>query len=372
MTRRLRFVFVGLSLSSSWGNGHATTYRALLGALHERSHDILFLERDRPWYARNRDLGDPDYCRLEFYADLRDLRRYSGEIASADAVIVGSYVPDGVAVARFVLRTAKGIKAFYDIDTPVTLAKLAAGDFEYVSPAVIPRFDLYLSFSAGPALDVLERRYRARAARALYCSVDVNAYRPRRQKQRYDLGYLGTYSDDRQPALERLLLAPARRMPDLRFIVAGPLYPPDIDWPGNVHRVEHVPPEAHAEFYGGCRFTLNVTRSDMIRLGYSPSVRLFEAAAAGTPIISDVWDGIDTFFEPQREIALAQSAEDVCRILTGWSERQRRELARNARSRVLSEHTSLHRARQLEQLLLGAPAERADPLAAADALPALA
>ena len=240
----MRLVVLGLSLSSSWGNGHATTFRALLRAFAARGHDILFLERDVPWYASQRDLAEPDFCRLAYYADIADLARWRGEIAAADAVIVGSYVPEGVAVARAVQGWARGTTAFYDIDTPVTLAKLARGDLEYVSPRVIPGFDIYLSFTGGPTLARIERDYGAPLARALYCSVDEAAYRPTGAAKRWDLSYLGTYSADRQPTLERLLLAPARARADLRFVVAGPQYPADIDWPTNVERIEHLPSHA--------------------------------------------------------------------------------------------------------------------------------
>ena len=143
----MKLVVLGLSLSSAWGNGHATTFRALLKAFARRGHEILFLERDVPWYAGHRDLTDPDWCELAFYDDLPGLDAWRARIADADAVIVGSYVPEGVEVARRVQGWARGVTAFYDIDTPVTLAKLERGDFEYLSPEVIPGFDLYLSFT---------------------------------------------------------------------------------------------------------------------------------------------------------------------------------------------------------------------------------
>ncbi|WP_174280194.1 CgeB family protein, partial [Sphingomonas bacterium] len=311
----MKLVVLGLSLSSSWGNGHATTFRALLAAFAGRGHDVTFLERDVPWYASQRDLIDPDWCRLAFYADLADLRRWAGEVASADAVIVGSYVPDGVAVGAWAQRTATGVVAFYDIDTPVTLAKLARGDHEYLSPELIPGYDLYLSFTGGPTLAELETRYGAPAARALYCSVDPSIYRPTGAAERWDLSYLGTYSADRQPTLERLLLQPARRAPDRRFVVAGPQYPATIDWPANVERIEHLAPADHADFYSASRWTLNVTRADMIARGWSPSVRLFEAAACGTPILSDRWAGLDALFAPGEEIVLADTADQVLAAL---------------------------------------------------------
>ncbi len=354
----LRVVVLGLSLSSSWGNGHATTFRALLKAFASRGHDVLFLERDVPWYAAHRDLTAPDFCRLEFYTDLQDLERYKSVIAAADSVIVGSYVPEGVAVGRWVQETARGVVAFYDIDTPVTLAKLERGDYEYLSPQLIPNYDIYFSFTGGPTLDLLMDHYGSPAARALYCSVDPEFYPVLDREKRWDLSYLGTYSPDRQPTLEQLLIEPARRAPHRRFVVAGPQYPSDIKWPENVERIDHVPPREHPAFYAASRFTLNVTRADMIRAGYSPSVRLFEAAACGTPIISDTWDGIGTLLEPGSEIVLAQNSGDVVQVLEGWDEGRRDRMGQASRMRILSDHTAAHRAASMERDLLEAMERR--------------
>lgn len=355
----MKLVVLGLSLSSSWGNGHATTYRALLRAFAQRGHEVLFLERDVPWYAAHRDLPSPDFCRLGFYSDLADLDAlWRRDVAAAGAVIVGSFVPDGVAVSAWVQATARGVVAFYDIDTPVTLGKLARGEHEYVSPAIIPGYDLYLSFTGGPTLALLEQRYGARAARALYCSVDADAYRPIEAPARWDLSYLGTYSPDRQPTLERLLVEVAHQAPELRFCVAGPQYPADLAWPANVERIDHLPPGDHPGFYCASRFTLNVTRADMIAAGWSPSVRLFEAAACAAPIISDVWDGLEIVLEPGREILLAEDPQTVLHALTSLAEPERRALGDAARRKILAAHTATHRARELESLLQAAPARR--------------
>ena len=340
---------LGLSLSSSWGNGHATTFRALLSAFAARGHDVTFLERDVEWYRIHRDLPDPDFCRLEYYDSLADLERFADEVRGADAVIVGSYVPDGVAVGRWAQATASGPVAFYDIDTPVTLAKLERDDHEYLSPEIIPDYDLYLSFTGGPALDRLEREFGSPAARALYCSVDPAHYRPTGEPKRWDLSYLGTWSSDRQPTLDRLLIEPARRAPGRRFAVAGPQYPDTIDWPANVERIEHLPPADHAAFYSASRFALNVTRADMIRAGWSPSVRLFEAAACATPIISDRWEGLADLFPPGEAIILADTADDVLAAL----ERDAEEMGRVAQAIVLAGHTAAHRAAELEGYLEG-------------------
>jgi spore maturation protein CgeB len=353
-------VILGLSITSSWGNGHATTYRALVRELARRGHRVLFLERDVSWYAENRDLPRPPYGRTELYTDLHDLRRrFGAEVRSADAVMIGSYVPDGIAVGQWVQRSASGVTLFYDIDTPVTLARLAKGGVDYVSPALIARYDLYLSFTGGPTLRLLERKYRARAARALYCSVDPSLYYPEPVAPRWDLAYMGTYSDDRQPSLERLLLEPARQRPTGRFAVVGPLYPETLEFPANVERIAHLAPDDHRSFYNAQRFTLNITRADMIKAGYSPSVRLFEAAACGTPIISDSWRGLGSFFEPGEEILLAASARDVARHLSETSEEERVSIGRRARERVLASHTAQHRAEELEGHILSALMGRA-------------
>ena len=348
--RPLRIVVLGLSLSSSWGNGHATTYRALLSALALRGHDILFLERDVPWYSENRDFRNPGYCRLVLYRDLEELERHAADVAQADAVMVGSYVPQGIAVADWVQATARGVTAFYDIDTPVTLAAVDAGKCEYLTSRQIADFDLYFSFTGGPMLDRLESRYGARAARALYCSVAPNQYRPMRVKRRWDLGYLGTYSADRQPTLERLLIDAARRRPDLRFVIAGPQYPDIQSWPTSVEHIPHLPPSEHPRFYSSVGWALNVTRADMIAAGFSPSVRLFEAAACGAPVISDVWPGLETIFQPQREILIALNTSDVLKALD-MPEQQRSRIGAAARRRALAEHTAEQRAAHLEQEL---------------------
>jgi nucleoside-diphosphate-sugar epimerase/spore maturation protein CgeB len=350
----MKLIALGLSLSSSWGNGHATTYRALLKAFAGRGHDILFLERDLPWYRDHRDIADPNYCRLQFYGSLEELRHWSDEIRNADAVIVGSYVPEGVEVARLVQRLARGVTAFYDIDTPVTLAKLRRRDYEYLSPDIIPGFDLYLSFTGGPVLARIEREFGAPRARALYCCVDPDAYPPLDLPKKWDLTYLGTYSDDRQPTLEKLLIEPARRLPHLAFCVAGPQYPEAINWPANVERIEHLPPAEHPEFYSASRYTLNVTRADMIAAGWSPSVRLFEAASCATPVISDRWDGIDSLFEPEREIILTDGTRDVIERL---SNSDPSEIGSAARDRILAAHTASHRAVELESYIEEASGE---------------
>ena len=356
----MKIVIIGLSITSSWGNGHATTYRGLVRELAARGHEVLFLERDKPWYAANRDLPNPPYGETHLYNSVEELRsRFGGRVRSADAVIVGSFVPEGVSVGEWVTEHADGVTAFYDIDTPVTLSKLAARDCEYLSPELIPRYALYLTFTGGPTLERLEREYGSPSAHPLYCSFDPELYYPEPGAEPgWTLGYLGTYSEDRQPTLERLLMEPARALATARMVVAGPQYPAAIRWPANVERIEHLPPAEHRRFYNAQRFTLNVTRAAMIRAGYSPSVRLFEAAACGVPIISDRWAGVEEFFTPGDEILLADTGAQVIEILRDLSPQTARDLGERARRRVLAAHTAAHRAAELETLIAtrGTPA----------------
>ncbi len=346
----LRIVVLGLSITSSWGNGHATNFRALLAALDRRGHDVLFLERDVPWYAEHRDLPEPPYGRTALYRSLEELRDvHASAIRDADLVVVGSYVPEGVEVGRWVQETAGGVKAFYDIDTPVTLAALGRRECEYLVPELIPGYDLYLSFTGGPTLDYLQDVLGSPMARAFYCLVDPASYTPADVERRWTLGYLGTWSADRQPVLDELLVSPAGSLPDAAFVVAGPQYPGDIAWPPNVQRIEHLPPADHAAFYNAQQLTLNVTRADMVRAGWSPSVRLFEAAACGVPVVSDWWQGLEAFFTPGLEILVARSAEEVVQHVGSVDDERRAQIGAAARARVLAEHTAEHRADELEE-----------------------
>jgi spore maturation protein CgeB len=352
------FVILGLSITSSWGNGHATTYRALVRELNRRGHRILFLERDVPWYAQNRDLARPTFCTVALYSTLAELKRkFARRVRDADCVIVGSFVPRGASAGEWVIETAGGVTAFYDIDTPVTLSALENGGIDYLRASLIPRYQLYLSFTGGPTLQKLERRYGSPCARALYCAFDPGTYFPVRKQRRWDLGYMGTYSADRQPALEKLLIQPARKRPELRFVVAGAQFPPDIEWPSNVERLEHVAPHDHRAFYNRQRFTLNLTRRPMLRAGYSPSVRLFEAAGCATPVVSDAWPGISQFFTPGEEIVIARSAADVLNALSLPGE-ARVAIGRRARARALKQHTAAVRAAELEALIAEVRASR--------------
>ena len=199
------------------------------------------------------------------------------------------------------------------------------------------------------------KRFGARRALAFFCSVDPDLYHPTRSRTAFecDLSYLGTYAADRQPKLTRFLDDAAHRLPEQRFLVAGPQYPAAIEWQKNVQRMVHVPPPDHPAFYSSSRFTLNLTRDDMVAAGYSPSVRLFEASACGAAIVSDTWPGIEQFFTPGEEILLPHNTSEVVRILREMPDAERIRMGHRARERVLTHHTSAHRAMEFEQILSG-------------------
>jgi len=351
----MKIVIYGLTITSAWGNGHATTYRSLVKALARLGHRVQFIEKDVEWYHNNRDLLEPEFCSVRLYEDwIAEERSLLREAADADAVIIGSYFPDAIVATRALLAAGHGPLLFYDIDTPITMSQLRAhGRCEYLEAELIPHYSVYLSFTGGPILQELEREFGSPQALPFYCSVDPAHYRPRTVQREYkcDLSYLGTYAADRQPKLMRLLNEPARLLPDSQFIIAGAKYPEDVTWARNVRRITHVSPPEHPTFYSSSRFTLNLTRNDMVAAGFSPSVRLFEASACGAAILSDDWPGLSQFLTPGEEILLPEDAQDVADILTDLTDAQRLRIGERARERILSEHTSVHRAREFEKIV---------------------
>lgn len=349
----MKIVIFGLSITSSWGNGHATTFRALCSALHARQHSIVFFEHNAEWYEHNRDLPHPRFCQVKIFENwdevLPDVRE---ELKDADVAIVGSFFPDGLAALDAVLDSRVGVRAFYDIDTPITLGGLRSqGRTQYLREEHLPELDIYFSFTGGPVLRELQSRFRVRLAVPLYCSFDPEKYRriPTVADFACDLSYMGTYAPDRQPKIEGLLCGPAISLPKRKFIVAGPQYPDSMIWPNNVKRIIHLNPRHHAEFYCSSRLTLNVTRREMVLAGFSPSVRLFEAAACAATIVSDNWAGLETFFAPGREILVPADSHEVSRYISEYDTIELKRIGEAARERVQAEHASDHRAQEFER-----------------------
>ena len=345
----MRLVIFGLTISSSWGNGHATLWRGLCKSLARHGHKVTFFERDVAYYARHRDLVNPESYTLQLYSCWEEIHKEAEDrVRNADAAIVTSYCPDAQPASDLILSSA-AVKTYYDLDTAVTLEKLRTGqDVDYVPACGLSGFDLVLSYVGGRALDEVRNLLGARKVAPLYGSVDPELHQPVPKADRYesDLSYLGTYAADRQRSLEELFLKPAHRLPKKKFLLGGAQYPADFPWNENVWFVRHVPPRDHPAFYCSSRATLNVTRAAMASVGYCPSGRLFEAAACETPIVSDRWEGLDQFFEPGRELLTAQSNEDVVGALSRSREELQR-IGKAARDRVLACHTAEHRSREL-------------------------
>jgi spore maturation protein CgeB len=354
----MKIVILGLSITSSWGNGHATTYRSLCRALAKRGHTISFWEKDVPWYRSARDLPNPGYCKAQLYEHWHATEpKILADTSDADAVVLGSYFGDGIKAADALLSSCPAPVLFYDIDTPITMAALESkGGCEYLRSDQLSGFSAYLSFSGGRVLERLESTFGAQEAIAFYCSVDTDAYRDtgKAKTPSCDLSYLGTYSPDRQEKLHRLLGLPAQELPNQEFVVAGSQYP-QMKWPRNVTWIEHIPPPEHPAFYSSSRYTLNLTRLDMVHAGFSPSVRLFEAAACGAAIISDAWEGLDEFLTPDSEVLVVEQTQEVVEILSHVREAERRQMGAASRERILASHTSQHRAEQFERIVEALP-----------------
>jgi spore maturation protein CgeB len=350
----MKIVIFGLTISSTWGNGHATVWRALARALTGRGHAVLFFERDVPYYAENRDLTKIPGGELLLYRDWDDIASLAKrQLADADVGLVTSFCPDGLRATELLLHSNARLRVFYDLDTPITLARLGAGEpVSWIGPRGLRDFDLVLSFTGGRACEGLRDRLGAQRVVPLYGSVDPEIHRPAAAPTPMlaGLSYLGTYSEDRQKALETLFIGSARARPDYRFVIAGAQYPQDFPWCDNIFFVRHLPVPEHPGFFASSRMTLNVTRAPMAAMGHCPSGRLFEAAACGTPIVSDVWDGIGDFYEPGREILLARSTEDVLAAMA-LSDAELGRIAEAARERTLDRHTGAHRAREFERAL---------------------
>ena len=349
----MKIVFFGLTISSSWGNGHATLLRGLFKALTARGHRITFFERDVPYYAAHRDLVESPDIELRLYHDWPDIAGSArNAVAEADVAVVTSYCPDGIAATELVCDSDVNLRVFYDLDTPVTLEALSNGEqLTYIGPRKLRDFDLVLSYTGGAALTALQDQLGATHVAPLFGSVDPEIHRPACSLAGYqaDLSYLGTYASDRQRELDELFIQVARRLPQKRFVVGGSKYPIDFPWRQNIWYVQHVAPSAHAAFFCSSPLTLNITRGAMARMGYCPSGRLFEAAACGVAIVSDAWDGLDTFFEPARELIVARTSDDVIEAMQ-LPPHELASIAQAARERVLTSHTAAHRAAELERI----------------------
>ncbi|MGA8025706.1 MAG: glycosyltransferase [Bryobacteraceae bacterium] len=350
----MKIVIFGLSISSSWGNGHATLLRGLFRALHGQGHEIHFFERDTPYYAAHRDVMSLPFAHLHFYAGWdENLDTAKRELRGAEAAMVTSYCPDGRAACELVLNSQLPRTIFYDMDTPVTFSRLEKGEaVPYLPAEGLGGFDLVLSYTGGEALDRLRGTLSAQCVATMYGWVDpeVHFQVPPCDKFASDLSYLGTYSADRQTALEELLIAPAHRLDNHKFLIGGAMYPDMRAWPANIRHFDHIAPPEHPSFYSSSPVTLNITRASMAAMGYCPSGRFFEASACGAAVLSDWWTGLDSFFKPGEEILVAHTSGDAGSAIT-QDRALLEKIGSRAKQRVLDCHTAEIRARRLIGLI---------------------
>ncbi len=345
----MQILFFGLTISSSWGNGHATPYRALARALNDLGVEVVFYERDVPYYAKHRDFDSCDYCELILYRDWQTVRESALLRAkSSDVVLTASYLPEGARISEELLDLVVPLHVFYDFDTPITLSKMQDAGIDYLRPELIPQFDLYLSFTGGEILRTLEQSFGARCALPLYGCVDPDLYLRVKPQERFacDLSFMGTYAPDRADRIRQMFMAPAERLQSQTFLLAGSMYPTEWAWPSGMKRIEHVAPSDHPALYSSSRATLNLTRNEMARSGYCPSGRFFEASACCTPLLTDEWEGLETFFDPEQELLVVRSTDEVVRALE-LPDADLTRMAARARERTLDEHTGRQRAKQL-------------------------
>jgi spore maturation protein CgeB len=357
----MKLVVFGLTISSSWGNGHATLWRGMCKSLGRLGVDVVFFEHDVPYYAQQRDCAAPEGATLVLYDEWQAVRtRMRRELADADAAIVTSYCPDAVSAHAEIMEAARPLAVFYDLDSPVTIAAAREGKLPpYLDVRGLRDYDLVLSYAGGPTLHALQEVLHARNAHPLYGHVDPALHRPVAPAAAYrsDLCWLGTYAEDRQRALKALFVDAAVARPQARFTLAGAQYPADFPWHDNIWFTRHLPPSRHAAFLCSSRLALNVTRAAMARAGWCPSGRLFETAACGVPIISDDWPGLPEFYRPGADILLARDTGDTLAAMD-LSDGELKRIGEAGRARTLASHTSMHRARELVRLLEAATQER--------------
>lgn len=355
MPSGLRISFFGSSLVSAYWNGAATYYRGIIRALHELGHVVTFYEPDAYDRQKHRDIPDPPWAKIVVYpADEPGLDRALQQGRHADLIVKASGVgvlDEQLNAAVLDVKKPQALAAFWDVDAPATLDRLAANPTDAFH-ACVPRYDLILTYGGGqPVIDGYAR-VGAKQCVPVYNALDPTTHYPVEPDPRFSgtLGFLGNRLPDREARVEAFFLAVASRMPEHEFLLGGSGWD-DKPLPANVRRVGHVYSRDHNSFNCTPRAVLNINRDSMARYGYSPATRVFEAAGAGACLITDSFRGVELFLTPDEEVLLADSGEDVAEHLRSLTDEQARQIGRRARARVLAEHTYAHRADQLHTLL---------------------
>ena len=354
MNRRPEIAFFGSSLVSAYWNGAATYYRGIVRALNECGYAITFYEPDAYDRQKHRDIPDPDWARVVVYgADEPSVCGALESARSADIIVKTSGVgvfDDLLDAAVLQARRPDAISVFWDVDAPATLDRLAGNPADPFH-RLVPQYDMVLTYGGG---DPVVRAYTAAGARAcvpVYNALDPATHYPVGPDARFDgdLGFLGNRLPDRERRVEEFFLAAADRLPAQRFVLGGNGWQ-DKPMPANIRYVGHVYTRDHNAFNCTPRTVLNISRDSMARYGFSPATRVFEAAGAGACVITDAWEGVELFLEPDREVLVASDGEDVASRVAALAPEQARRIGAAARTRVLAEHTYAQRARQVDAL----------------------
>jgi spore maturation protein CgeB len=349
--------FFGSSLVSAYWNGAATYYRGVLQALAANGHRITFYEPDAFDRQKHRDIPDPDWARIVVYpATEEGVEQALDQARHADLLVKASGVGvfDRLLEARIpTLRCNGALAVFWDVDAPATLDRIA-NDAADPFHALIPQYDIVFTYGGGPPVVAAYERFGARICVPIYNGLEPSTHHPVPPQSRFscDLGLVANRLPDRERRIEEFFLAPAAELHDRRFLLAGAGWA-DKPIPANVGYIGHLYTADHNAFNASCLAVLNVSRDSMASNGYSPATRVFEAAGAGACLITDAWEGIELFFEPGREILVAENGPAVAEQLARLTPEEARRIGVAARRRALAEHTYTQRVRLVEDVLSG-------------------
>jgi spore maturation protein CgeB len=353
----LSISFYGSSLVSAYWNGAATYYRGIIQALAANGHRVTFYEPDAYDRQKHRDISDPDWCRVVVYPATEDgLDRALQMGGDADLLVKASGVGvfDPLLEARIPeLKKPGAITAFWDVDAPVTLDRIAA-DPDDPFLYLIPQYDLVLTYGGGPPVVAGYERFGARRCVPIYNGLDPTTHHRAGPEPRFacDLGLVANRLPDREKRIDEFFFGPASELRERRFLLGGNGWG-DKPMPDNVGYLGHVYTRDHNAFNASALAVLNVSRDSMAACGYSPATRVFEAAGAGACIITDAWEGIPMFFEPGREILVAETGPAVAEQLARLTPAEARRIGEAAKARALADHTYTQRVALLEQVLTG-------------------
>lgn len=355
MRNGMNIAFFGSSLVSAYWNGAATYYRGIIKTLHRQGHSVTFYEPDVYERQANRDIPDPQYAKVVVYPPRDEDLDQCLQNAKHDDIIIkasGVGVFDREIEEEILSFRNRGQQIiFWDVDAPATLDRMLSDQDDYFR-LLVPEFDQILTYGGGKPVEEVYRSLGAKECTSIYNAFDPDTHFPVPVQDAYhcDLAFLGNRLPDREARVEEFFVAVAEALPDKKFILGGSGWE-DKPLPGNVNYIGHVPTAEHNGFNSSPLAVLNISRDSMASYGFSPATRMFEAAAAGACIITDFWEGIPEFFEPQREILVARSGEDVKSMLMRMDENLARHIGHAALERARNSHTYAHRAKQLEEIL---------------------